>query len=164
MWQTSETLIQFVRLVNFFHVRPETFGLDSGLSHSDTCTPQRLPCTHVKLRLSPHRSHLRTESYVFFRFCGMVFPLDLTMFIKFILDSVGHPCVCDRPGVFGCDLFLHRLVVDLVVKRLCIRLEGRPLIGSFRVCCRSSERECVRILCIRREVRVFLRMQHSEGR
>ena len=37
-----------------FFVRPETFGLKSGLSHNGTCTPRRLLCAPHSQSPSPH--------------------------------------------------------------------------------------------------------------
>jgi hypothetical protein len=48
-----QTGTQFVRSL-FFHVRPETFGLKSGLSHNGTCTPRRLLCAPHLRSPSPH--------------------------------------------------------------------------------------------------------------
>ena len=44
----------------FFHVRPETFGLKSGLSHNGTCTPRRLLCAPHSQNLFGHLKHPST--------------------------------------------------------------------------------------------------------
>jgi hypothetical protein len=57
--RNSETVC---KVCFFFHVRPETFGLDSRLNHSGTYTPRRLLCVPRSPHLFGHLKRLRNVS------------------------------------------------------------------------------------------------------